>query len=197
MMKTWWRHMCVVAGEGLSSPSALLFVVMLCHIMIRFTSHWLSVFFSPRSASRRVVRWNVSPDARDEPRCTGSSTEAEVGFLRVSTSPAYPSSSSSAFSLFGIGAHWVFNLHVLRSCASSLSIAFSFVSFLWPLRHSFSLSFGVHPLSPSMSSLLSSSPHRLTISVSLLLFSYLWLPQLPSLKMMSSFLIFYLFPSSI
>ena len=83
MMRT-----CVSASEGLSSLIAWLFVAVLCHIRIQLSSVWLAVFHLS-SASRRVVRWDVSPDARDEPRSSGSLTQAEVSFLGVRHSHRY------------------------------------------------------------------------------------------------------------
>ena len=72
----------------------------------------------------------------------------------------------------------VFNLHVLRSCASSLCTPFSFMSFLITSFHSISvfvfLSFSVYSLPCSHHYIfLSFSPHGLTISVSLLLFTFI------------------------
>ena len=84
----------------------------------------------------------------------------------------------------------VFNLHVLRSCASSIVNPFSFMSFLITSLH---ISFGrpIFRCPPSsMFSLLcllqSFSPHGLTISVSRLLFSHLCLPHLPLLLFLHS-----------
>ena len=71
--------------------------------------------------------------------------------------------------------HQIFNLHVLRSCASSICTPFSFMSFLITSLHL--LSFGVHPLPCShdiSTSPLSFSRHGLTLSVSLLLFYHLF-----------------------
>ena len=72
--------------------------------------------------------------------------------------------------------HRVFNLHVLRSCASSIFIIAPSCVFLEHHSTSVSvfLSFGVHSLPSSMLSLVHLlqpfSPHGLAISVSLLLF---------------------------
>ena len=83
-----------------------------------------------------------------------------------------------------VSAHRLFNFHVLRFCASSI---FTYLSFMTFLKHhstpvSVFLSFGVHSLPLSMFSLphllQSSSPHGLTISISLLIFSHLCLPHL-------------------
>ena len=86
--------------------------------------------------------------------------------------------------------HRVFNLHALRSCASSIFTCFSFVSFLITSLHlSFALPiFRCPPTSifPSLHLLQSFSPHALTISVSLLLFSDLCFPLPPSLFLYSS-----------
>ena len=98
--------------------------------------------------------------------------------------------------------HRVFNLHVLRSCVSSIFTPFSFMSFLVTSLH---LSFGlpIFRCSPtSMFSLLyllqSFSSHGLTISVLLVLFfSLMFSTTAPAI--ISPFLNFsiLLFPSSI
>ena len=78
----------------------------------------------------------------------------------------------------------VFNLHVLRSCASSIFTCFSFMSFLITSLH-LCFAFPIFLCPPTSISniiitnlLQSFAPHGLTISVSLLSFSHLCLPHL-------------------
>ena len=93
-----------------------------------------------------------------------------------------------AFPYLG-SSHRVFNLHVLRSYASSIFTPSTFVSFLITSLH---LSFCLHIFRCEPTSIIhvlhqqSFSPHGLTISVSLLLFSDLCLPHLPLLLFLHS-----------
>ena len=86
-------------------------------------------------------------------------------------------------------AHRVFNLHVIRSCAPSIFTPFFVVYFLIGLT-SLRLSFGVHPFPSSLFKLLHLlqlfSPHGLTISVLLLVFSHSRLSHLPLLLFLHS-----------
>ena len=90
---------------------------------------------------------------------------------------------TSSFSPFPYlwSAHQVFNLHVLRSCASSIFTPFSFMSFLVTSLH---LSFGlpIFRCPPTymfslLHLLLSFSPHARTISVLFLFIFSLCLPH--------------------